>query len=117
MTPGQLSAVACRLVADPDRKLGASRLLAAALLLRQALEDAIDAYWDQTVPALQDVSARAQLISLPFYLGPRLAGDVTYAWNRLSVAGHHGTYQLPPAPGDLRNIARTIDHLIAATAD
>lgn len=114
MNPDALTTTARQLAAEPNRRLGATRLLAAALLLRQALEDALDQHWSRTVPEMRDVSGRAQLISLPFYLDPRLAGDVNFAWCRLSAACHHDAYELPPSPEELEHLADIVDKLAVA---
>lgn len=114
MSTPTLSTMARQLAAEPNRKLGATRLLAAALLLRQALEDAIDQHWARTVPAMAKVSGRAQLISLPFYVDPRLAGQVAYAWCRLSTVCHHDAYELPPSLEELERLADIVDDFARA---
>jgi hypothetical protein len=103
---------------ESDRKLGGSPRLAAALLLRQALEAALDAFWSKTVPGMneKEVSSRAELISLPFYLeGGDLASRVRYTWYRLSTFCHHDAYELPPPKYELAECAATIQDLIAHT--
>lgn len=85
----------------PDRTLGASRYLAASLLLRQALEDAIGDYWMKTEAGLADCSGRVQMVALPEYLdNAEAARDVVYCWNRLSHACHHHVYDLPPSEAE-----------------
>jgi hypothetical protein len=116
MEPTQMTAVARALLTSSDRRLGTTRLLAASLLLRQALEDSLDAFWAHTLSGMQSMSGRAQLVSLPFYLSaPDLAGDVTYAWYRLSATCHHDAYELPPPPEELINLADIVDRLVQAT--
>jgi len=116
MKPAEITGVARSLVTTADRHLGTSRLLAASLLLRQALEDSLDDFWSRTVSGMQDVSGRAQLISLPYYLtSPGLAGDVTYVWYRLSASCHHDAYELPPSPEELINMADIVDRLVETT--
>lgn len=111
MNPIELTGAARDLISVANRKLGTSRLLAAALLLRQALEEALDSHWARILPAMEAVSGRAQLVSLPFYLDARLAGDVNYAWCRLSAACHHDAYELPPSPNELGHLAEIVDQL------
>jgi hypothetical protein len=116
MDPAGLVATARSLIDSSDRQLGSTRLLAGALLLRQALEDSLDHYWSRTVPGMEKVSGRVQLVSLPFYLEPaRLASDVTYAWYRLSASCHHDAYELPPAPEELVGLADIVDRLLSAS--
>lgn len=109
MSPITLTDMARQLATEPNRRLGASRLLASALLLRQALEDALDRHWSRTVPEMVNVSGRAQLISLPFYVDPQLAGAVNYAWSRLSAVCHHDAYELPPSLDELARLADIVE--------
>ncbi|MGD9755157.1 MAG: hypothetical protein AB7W59_29545 [Acidimicrobiia bacterium] len=90
MEPADLVAAAKRLLADADAGIGATSLLAAALLLRQAVEEVIGAVWDERLPAMRDVSGRAQHITLPYFVDAETAKALTYAWNRLSELCHHG---------------------------
>jgi len=101
---------AARTVSEiPDRTLGASRYLAAVFLLRQALEDALDRYWEAIEPGLEDCAGRIQMVSLPAYLDDESAArDVVYCWNRLSSASHHDAYELPPSQQEF-------DHYLAVT--
>ena len=88
-----------------DRRLGTSRHLAAALLLRQAVETAIDAIYDTHAPGLGGCSSRAELACLPFFVDDTdLSHDAAYCWHRLTRACHHDEYDLPPS-------AREIEHL------
>lgn len=114
MNPGELIVSARALADDMNRKLGASRYLGSALLVRQALEDTLDAYWRRSVPGLEDTSGRAQLVTLPFYLHPDLAGRVAYAWNRLSAWCHHDAYELPPHRDELASVINTVEELLIA---
>lgn len=113
MTPGEVVAVTEELLAAPERRLGTTRFIAAALLLRQALEAALDSFWTTTVPGMEQVSTRAQLVSLPFYLPDQaLAGAVALAWYRLSAVCHHHAYDLPPPVEELRDLAATVAQLV-----
>jgi hypothetical protein len=115
MTPDELLGVAEQLLSIPERRLGTTRFLAASLLLRQALEEALDGFWASKVPGMEEVSTRAQLVSLPFYLSDRaLAGTVALAWHRLSAACHHHAYDLPPPLTELRDLAGTVKRLVHA---
>lgn len=96
MNPDELVDVAVTLAASPNRKLGSKRMTAASLLLRQALEAALDNFWLRAVAPMRGVSRRVQLISLEFYLDPTIAKQTVYAWNQLSAICHHHAYDLPP---------------------
>lgn len=117
MIPAELVTCARGLACEPNRRLGATALLAGVLLLRQGLEDALDQFWRTTVPGMEMVSGRAQLISLGFYLDDsRLAADVTYAWHRLSDTCHHDAYELPPSLDEFGRLAEVVERLVRATA-
>lgn len=87
-----------------------------AVLVRGALEDALDELWSATEPACKDASGRAQLLLLPHYLtdDPDLVADVREAWSGLSRACHHHAYELPPTSAELRGWWSTVDRLSAA---
>ncbi|MDY7101253.1 MAG: hypothetical protein S0880_08700 [Actinomycetota bacterium] len=112
MSPRDLLDHARAIAEADDRALGQTRTVAAALLLRQALEESLDDVWERTVPALAGVNGRAQLISLPYYLQDAdLSADVVYAWNRLSTICHHDAYELPPHADEVRAMAATVERL------
>lgn len=76
---------------------------AAAVLARQDLEAALDAYWARTAPSvLVSTSMRIQLDCLRVLLGdPVLAADVAFTWHGLSRATHHRPYELDPTKAEL----------------
>jgi hypothetical protein len=116
-TPATLVDLALHLNRDADRRLGSSRQLAAALVLRQALEAAIDDLWHEVAPDLATCAARAQLVSLPFLLNnERLARDAVYAWYQLTRACHHDEYDLPPTDDEVERLAGTVRSILAANA-
>jgi hypothetical protein len=84
----ELTETARALAATHDRSLGSTRLFAAALLLRQALEEAIDQVWAEVAPGMEAVTMRAQLIALPFFLPgtgcQRSATGTLSSWRRLA---------------------------------
>jgi hypothetical protein len=106
--------MARRLANNENQKLGATRNLAAALLLRQALEDAMDELWERTVPGMKPLSTRAQLITLPFYTDPDLAAQIQFTWCQLSGACHHDSYELPPPLHEIEKAAETVERLVDA---
>ncbi|WP_143175768.1 hypothetical protein [Cryptosporangium aurantiacum] len=74
-------------------------------LLRLALEAALDAYWQRTLPAVAGCrNRRAQLLMLTEHAGPALTGRASYLWWALSRAGHHRSYELAPTAGELRHL-------------
>lgn len=88
---------------------------ATALLARQALEAALDDFWQVRAPGMEQCSSRAQLLCLPHYLGDEeLAERVSYAWAGLSRACHQHPYELPPTSTELLAWLGTVDQLVAA---
>lgn len=116
MTPEELVAASRLLSSHGDRRLGSNRYIAAALLLRQALEDALEAFWQDRAPGLEHCSGRAQMVSLPFFTStPATAADVSYAWYRLSSICHHHAYELPPSHNEIDALANIVDDFTAQT--
>ena len=75
---------------------------AAAALGRQAMEDAMHAFWQKTEPSIADASMRAQLLSLPVYFPDEaMAESVSSTWAALSRACHYHPYELPPTQAEL----------------
>jgi hypothetical protein len=107
MTPGELLDAARRVLHEPGTVSGGWPRMV-ALLTRQALEKAIDEFWDsrQDTAGLSHCKRRTQLVCLPFYLDARLALEASYVWAALSDACHYHAYELAPTAGEL---ARWID--------
>lgn len=120
MSPTELVDDARAVAELTDRKLGASRYLAASFLLRQALEDAMDRLWAAKVPGLDNSSGRVQMVSLPFYMDPDAAREVVYCWYRLSSACHHDVYDRPPTQSEFDHYIdvtkRSVEALLSAAA-
>jgi hypothetical protein len=75
---------------------------AAALLARQALEQALCDYWGQMEPGMTRASTRAQFLCLREYLkNDELVGSAHHTWQALSEACHHHPYQLSPTSKEL----------------
>lgn len=115
MQAEELLEVSRQLASSSDRRLGATRLVAAALLIRQALEMSLDHFWKLAVPGMESVSARAQLVSLPYYLNGELAADVVYTWYRLSVLCHRDAYDMTPAPEEVASLSTIVSRLQEGT--
>jgi hypothetical protein len=86
---------------------------AAALLARQALEQAMDDLWSRRAPGLERASARAQLACLPEYLGDaRLAWETSFTWSALSNDCHQHAYELAPTASELERRLDSVSRLI-----
>ncbi len=93
------------LLARPRRgELAGTWPRAAALLIRQALEAALDQYWRDRGLALHECNARAQWICLADYerKDPATVAALSGTWHALSRACHHHAYELPPTAAELR---------------
>jgi len=75
---------------------------AAALLVRQALEEAVDDYWRARQLPLDSLPTQAQLVCLRM-MSSDLARPVQLheAWGALSRACHHHPYELAPTAAEL----------------
>lgn len=73
-----------------------------ALLIRLALEAALDGYWKRVAPSAADCSMRAQLLLLPQFADADTVRLAREAWLGLSRAAHHHAYELAPTAGELR---------------
>jgi hypothetical protein len=108
-------AAARKLLERPDPKTAGLWPRGAALLARQALEHALDEFWQKRAPGVEKCSARAQLLCLPQYLRKDdLAVRASYAWAGLSRACHHHAYELPPTAGELESWIATVEELVTA---
>lgn len=91
---------------------------AAALLGRQALEDAISWVWVVHAPGMDECSMRAQLLCLNEYLGDEeLSEEARFVYARLSWACHHHAYDLAPTAIELRGWLGGVQRLIRATRE
>lgn len=111
-TPRHLLATAHQLLERPESAASGLWPRAAALLGRQALELLLHALWRRQAPGTESASMRAQLICLPRYLDPKLAGRVGYAWAALSGACHQHAYELAPTATELRRWLRVVEEMI-----
>jgi len=75
---------------------------AAALLTRQALEEAVDAYWAARQLPLGSLPTHAQLVCMRMMTTDEtLPARLHEAWGALSRACHHHPYELAPTVGEL----------------
>jgi len=116
-TPTELLAAARDLLTRADPKTAGLWPRAAALLARQALEQALDEYWRSRQLPLDQLPTHPQLICLREYLHDAgLAGSVNHAWNALSQACHHHPYELAPSLTDLQRHMLVVAEVITAGA-
>jgi hypothetical protein len=86
---------------------------ATALLVRQALESALDDFWRMRAAGVERCSMRAQLLCLAHYLDDdELAESASYAWAGLSRACHQHPYELPPTSAELLGWLSVVQHLV-----
>jgi hypothetical protein len=70
---------------------------AAALLGRQAIEQALSDLWRRVAPGVEETPIRAQLICFRGLLGDgQLDARLEYLWWILTRACHHHPYELDP---------------------
>lgn len=88
---------------------------AAALLTRQALEDALDRLWAAGFPCVEQASRFTQLACLDQILDDRaVISDVRSAWASLSRACHHHHYELAPTAAELERWIQQTERLVKA---
>ena len=84
----------------------------AAILGRQALEDAMKRLWRMVAPGVEVSSMRAQLLCLGSYIEDDLAERVSYAYTQLSRAHHHHPYELSPTDAEITGWLADVGALI-----
>ncbi|MGH3244731.1 MAG: hypothetical protein ACRDOI_00735 [Trebonia sp.] len=114
MTPAELLAGARTLIARPDAATTGVWPHAAALLTRQALEDAVNARWarDEADLPMKRASMRSRLIALPFYLDGATARQMTFVNAALTGACHYHPYELAPTAVELTRWIDDVDALV-----
>jgi hypothetical protein len=70
----------------------------AALLARQALEQAVDVLCG---PEMRRATMRSRLLYLRVLVGPQTADRASIAWSGLSQACHQHAYELTPTRGEV----------------
>jgi hypothetical protein len=117
VTPAEILALAETLLERADPKTAGLWPRAAALLTRQALEQALDECWRAKSLPLDTTPTRIQLICLREYLDDQAqASDVSHAWSALSGACHHHPYEIAPTAGELRGWLETVTAFVARTS-
>jgi hypothetical protein len=87
---------------------------AAALLARQALEEALDEMWRQRAPGVEGCSMTAQLLCLGSFLGEQVAEATSYVWWALTRATHHHPYELSPTADELQVWLEQVEEIVTA---
>jgi hypothetical protein len=115
MTPDVLLALAWWVLDRSDMGLEGVWPRASALLGRQALESALDIYWERTMPGMVHATRATQLACLPQFLKDVVVADgVRVAWSALSRACHHHPYELAPTAAELQIWLGRVDSLVAS---
>jgi len=115
VTPEDLLTEARRLIERPDAGIVGVWPRAAALLARQALEQAMAGLWAGLPGAdgLSRASMRSQLLSLTAYVDEDVAARAAYLAAALSRACHYHPYELAPTASELTNWLDETDDLVA----
>jgi hypothetical protein len=119
MTPAELLSAARDLIDRPDAVAAGVWPRTAALLARQAIEQAVTAVWVATPETAQLVACamRSQLICLPAYIDAATAAQVAYTWAALSGACHYHPYELSPTAAELTSWIDDVGRLLTLVAN
>ena len=91
---------------------------AAALLTRQALEEALAKLWESTYPGMEESSWSTQLACLPEVLSdPSLIAEVRSSWASLSRACHHHHYELGPTAAELERWIQQTERFVTKVGE
>jgi len=115
MTSEELLTEACRLVERPDALTAGVWPRAAALLARQALEQAMAGLWaaQPQTNGLSDSTVRSQLLCLTAYVDEDAATRAAYLSAALSRACHYHPYELAPTATELTRWLHETADLVA----
>ncbi|MEU6292113.1 hypothetical protein [Streptomyces sp. NPDC046988] len=89
------------------------RARAAAVLLRMALDVALDAYWSRVTPSMTRVG-KHRILCLEWYADRETARRCRTTWTSLSAACHYRSYELPPAPAEVHTRLLEVSGLLLA---
>ncbi|MCX5581976.1 hypothetical protein OHA91_10350 [Streptomyces erythrochromogenes] len=89
------------------------RARAAAVLLRMALDQALDAYWRRVTPSMTRIG-KHRMLCLEWYAGQDTARRCRTTWSALSAACHYRTCELPPGPAEIRTRLLEVTGLLSA---
>jgi hypothetical protein len=115
VTPEELLIEARRLVEHPDAATAGVWPRAAALLARQALEQAMAGLWavQPQADGLSDSTMRSQMLCLTAYLDEDVASRAAYLSAALSRACHYHPYELAPTATELTRWLHETADLVA----
>lgn len=114
MSPRELLDAAQALLSNPIEGTAGLWPRAAAVLIRQALEDQMTIILTRAIPGAHESSARTKLICLQSELeDSELAEEIGHAWWALTIACHHRAYDLAPTSGELQRWLSTSRQLIS----
>ena len=106
-----------RAILDGEQTVTPWRIRIAAFLTRQALESEIDAYCELLIaPMPFPVRMRSRLAVLHALDKTGFDRTAEYAWNALSRACHHHSYELSPTISELRHLHSKVAGLAAMRA-
>lgn len=112
MIPRDFLDLAAGLLAEPTPGTRRCWQRGSACLVRIALEQSLQEYWNRVAPSIAGCVMRHQLLALPAFAGAPRANVARSAWYGLSRAMHHHTYELAPTAGELLDWHHAVDRLI-----
>jgi len=112
VSPHALLTEARRLVHDGEHVRDGAWARSAALLARQALEQAIRYRLIHDHKLCGEPSFRALLLASRLFLGQDLARRAAWSWSALSRATHHHGYELAPTAGELDRWMQTVGEVV-----
>ncbi|GGS70723.1 hypothetical protein [Streptomyces cinerochromogenes] len=89
------------------------RARAAAVLLRMALDRALDGYWQRVTPSMTRIG-KHRMLCLEWYAGHDTARRCRTTWSALSTACHYRAGELPPTTAEIRTRLPEVTTLLAA---
>lgn len=96
-------------ILDDKVALGARGTRTAALLARRAFEDWLDeqsSTWSGT--GYYRPSIKSKIVVLEAFRGVEIGQKVKRAWQGLSIACHHHSYELQPSAGAVRELVELV---------
>jgi hypothetical protein len=89
------------------------RARAAAMLLRLALDQRLDDFWQGVAPAMTS-NAKHRMLCLEVYTDRGTARRWRLTWSALSGVCHHRTHELPPSPTEIQGRLLEVNALLEA---
>ena len=115
-TPEELLGLARQMVDEPSPPTRGLWARAAAILGRQALEEAMRCLWRSRAPRLETANFTTQLLCLcEFIADSHLAQRTAYVWACLSNACHYRGYGMPPTAEELTTWLDTVAAVVQGT--